>query len=91
MTDNFDVFSVGQGYMPHGSQEHNEMAILARELFFSNELGKRFWTLLRKRFIESPVAPLGQPASFARFREGQNSVIRLIEQDVEFLNKNEVE
>lgn len=67
----------------------DEIAVLAHELFFINEKGKRFWRLIRKELLEEPVAPLQFNAAYARFREGQNSVIRLIEQRVQNLISKE--
>lgn len=83
-----DVYDVNGEPKATGSPVCNEIAVLAHELFFIDEKGKRFWQLLRKELLEQPVAPLQYTAAYARFREGQNSIIRLIEQYVqEFLNK----
>lgn len=41
--------------------------------------GKELMGILRKWYLEEPVATPGSPADFAFHREGQNSVVRDIE------------
>ncbi len=69
-------------------QRREDLNKLCHRVLASNEDGKKLMEWLRNITIEQPAAVPGSDSSFAYFREGQNSIVRDLENRIKLAKEN---
>ena len=57
-------------------QKTIELISLTNAIFNLNEEGKRWLKLMEDLYFPMPVCPLDKPVTYGYFREGQNQILR---------------
>ena|SRR6185437_16196140 len=81
MKMDYDIFGISG--LPKRTEEHpprDETGRLLHQLIFSKKEGRKLWDLLIKEYlINTPVADFTFSEAYSRYREGQNSMLRILQ------------